>query len=335
MLIKHPPTDQIIIDCLNADYGINVVMLTVIPLGADQGSSVYKAIAQDQSSYFIKLKHDHHHGISVDIVELLRKERIQQIIPPIKSVHGGSTQHLQDFTLIVYPFIEGQDGFSRALSHEQWLTLGKTLKQVHETDVPSVMQQNIRQESYSPKWREIVRSFYPHIESPSVADDIALLLLAFMKEKLPTIRQLVDRAEQLAQLLQNETIRFVLCHSDIHGGNVLLDGASTLYIVDWDDSIMAPKERDLMFIGGGVGNVWNNPQEETFFYEGYGKADINMTLMAYYRHERIVEDIALYCQGVLTTAEGNDRSVMYMHFIAMFQPMGVVDIAYITYFNCK
>ena len=30
-----------------------------------------------------------------------------------------------------------------------------------------------------------------------------------------------------------------------------------------------PKERDLMFIGGGVANVWNKPHEETLFYKGY------------------------------------------------------------------
>ena len=34
-----------------------------------------------------------------------------------------------------------------------------------------------------------------------------------------------------------------------------------IYIVDWDEPIMAPKERDLMFIGGGVANVWNKPRK--------------------------------------------------------------------------
>ena len=39
--------------------------------------------------------------------------------------------------------------------------------------------------------------------------------------------------------------KFVLCHSDIHAGNVLLGGNETIYIVDWDDPIMAPKELSL------------------------------------------------------------------------------------------
>ena len=70
---------------------------------------------------------------------------------------------------------------------------------------------------------------------------------------------------------------------------------------------MAPKERDLMFIGGGVANVWNNPHEEEFFYKGYGKTKINRLILAYYRHERIVEDIAEYGQALLLTTAGGEN----------------------------
>ena len=86
-----------------------------------------------------------------------------------------------------------------------------------------------------------------------------------------------------------------------------------------------------MFIGGGVANVWNKPHEEELFYKGYGKTEVNMTILAYYRHERIVEDIADYGQELLlTTAGGEDRPEMYKQFIAMFEPKGVVDIAFKT-----
>ena len=144
-----------------------------------------------------------------------------------------------------------------------------------------------------------------------------------------TIHRLVDRAEQLGKQIQDQLQEFVLCHSDIHGGNVLMDGNDIIYMVDWDDPIMAPKERDLMFIGGGVANIWNRPHEEKYFYKGYGKTEINRTILAYYRHERIVEDIALYGQQLLLTSVGN-RIESYKHFIAQFEPQGVVDIAFET-----
>jgi spectinomycin phosphotransferase len=134
--MKQPLSDQRIIDCLNTNYGIKVVRLTFLPIGADMNASVYKAEAHDQSSYFIKLKRGHHHDISATIIALLHDAEIQQIIPPIKTTLGQPIQHLDDFTLIVSPFIEGQDGFSRDLTDDQWLTLGKVMRQIHKIDVP-------------------------------------------------------------------------------------------------------------------------------------------------------------------------------------------------------
>lgn len=86
-----------------------------------------------------------------------------------------------------------------------------------------------------------------------------------------------------------------------------------------------------MFIGGGVGNVWNKPHEEKLFYKGYGKTELNSDILAYYRHERIVEDIAEYGQELLLkTSGGEDRLEMYKQFVGMFEPRGVVDIAFET-----
>jgi len=86
-----------------------------------------------------------------------------------------------------------------------------------------------------------------------------------------------------------------------------------------------------MFIGGGVANVWNNPDEEECFYKGYEKTYINRNILAYYRHERIVEDIAIYSQQLLLTTDGGkERKIMYKHFINMFDPRGVVNIAFKT-----
>lgn len=328
--------DQCIIDCLKTYYGIQVVKLTVLPLGADMNASVYKAETQEYAPYFVKLKHGHFDDLSIAVMELLHHAKIQQIISPIKTIHGQSTQRINDFTLIVYPFIEGQDGFSRSLTDEQWLILGNTLRQIHEIDVPSPLQHRIRRETYSPKWREALRSIYPHLNVEATGDEIAIKLMIFMKEHLEAIQRLVDRAEQLAKKLDNEPLKFVLCHSDLHGGNILIDKMNNFYIVDWDEPIMAPKERDLMFVGGGVCNVWNKPFEEELFYKGYGKTEVNRTILAYYRHERIVEDIAEYSQSLLFTTvkdgevKTEERLEMYKHFIAMFEPQGVVDIAFAT-----
>lgn len=331
MIEKQALSDQVIISSLNANYGIDVATLTFLPLGADINASVYQAQSYDKVAYFVKLKRGHHHGIGVVVTELLHEAGIEEIIPPIKTLSGQLTQRIEEFTLIVYPFILGQNGFNRSLTDNQWFKLGKALRRIHEIEVPAALQKELRREYYSPKWREALRSLFVHLEAQTAVDEIALKLLQFMQGNMPAIRRLVDRAEQLGQKMQNQTTKFTLCHSDIHGGNVLLNGDDTIYIVDWDDPIMAPKERDLMFIGGGVANVWNKRHEEESFYRGYGRTEINSTILAYYRHERIVEDIAEYGHELLLTAEGGEsQAEMYQHFVAMFEPHGVVDIAFKT-----
>lgn len=331
MIEKQSLSGQRIIDCLSINYGINVTALTFLPLGADMDASVYKAQKHDQTSYFVKLKHGHHDSAAF-MQLLLHEAGIPQIISPIKTHAGQPTHSIDDFTLIVYPFIEGQDGFSRNLTDDQWVIFGKALRQIHEFYVPPFIKSQIKQKTYSPKWRDAVRSIYAYVDTePRVTDVVALPLLMFMKEHREAIQRLVDRADQLAQKIQKQSPQLVLCHSDIHAGNVLIAGDGAFYIVDWDQPIMASKERDLMFIGGGIANVWNNSHEEEFFYKGYGKTEINREILAYYRHERIVEDIAFYAQKLLlTTTGGEDRPVMYKQFIDMFEPRGVVDIAFKT-----
>lgn len=61
------------------------------------------------------------------------------------------------------------------------------------------------------------------------------------------------------------------------------------------------------------------------------RSTFNMTLLAYYRHERIVEDIGEYGQQLLLSAAGGqDRIEWYEQFIAQFDPQGVVEIAFKT-----
>lgn len=91
-MIEQPLSDQRIIDCLNANYGIKVSTLTFLPIGADMNASVYKAKTHNQSSYFIKLRRGHHPDISATIIALLHDAGIKQIIPPIKTTLGQPIQ---------------------------------------------------------------------------------------------------------------------------------------------------------------------------------------------------------------------------------------------------
>ncbi|HAT9817440.1 TPA: phosphotransferase, partial [Legionella pneumophila subsp. pneumophila] len=233
------------------------------------------------------------------------------------------------FKIIVYPFINAPNGFTQNLTEKQWHQLGKVLRQIHETSVPTAIQQRLRKETYSPKWREMVRSFYNKIGFDDSDDQITTDFKTFFNQKIDSIHRLVDSSEELSKKIQLDLDKYVLCHSDVHAGNVLVVNEGSIFIIDWDEPMLAPKERDLMFIGGGIGNVWNKPHEIDYFYEGYGKTNVDKIILSYYRHERIVEDIAVYGQDLLSRDQNNEsRLESFKHFKSMFDPNDVVEIAF-------
>lgn len=127
---------------------------------------------------------------------------------------------------------------------------------------------------------------------------------------------------------------FVLCHGDCHGWNLLIDDRDQLFLVDWDTLLLAPKERDLMFIGGGYGDSGDTAaDEELYFYRGYGQTTVDRTACAYYRFARALEDITLFAEQILSTAAGEDRHQALGYLQSNFLPDGPIARAYHTLYH--
>ncbi|MBN1814613.1 MAG: aminoglycoside phosphotransferase family protein [Anaerolineae bacterium] len=330
MLEKPDIQDESIIACLQSEYGLNGVRLSFLPLGADRNTAVYRAVAGDETSYFCKLRSGVFDETSVTLPKFLSDRGIAQIIAPLETQAGRLWANLDIFKVILYPLIAGRNGYEVDLSERHWRDFGKALKSVHTVVLPPALIKRIRRETYSPKWREIVRTFLGRVDSDAFDDPVAVRLAAFLQAKRGEILDLIERVERLARVLRARSPEFVLCHSDVHAGNILIDANDALYMVDWDDPILSSKERDLMFVGGAQGFAGHTPQEEeTLFYRGYGQTQIDPVALAYYRYERIVEDIAVYCERLFLTDEGGqDREQSLRYLESNFLPDGTIEIAY-------
>ncbi|MCL4559136.1 MAG: aminoglycoside phosphotransferase family protein [Chloroflexi bacterium] len=330
MLEKPALDDEMLITCLQAEYGLSVIEVTFLPLGADLNTAVYRVSTIDGPQYFLKLRQGTFNETSVTLPKFLYDQGITQIIAPLHTRTGGLWATLEAFKVILYPFVEGRNGYQVNLTDHHWVELGAALKRVHTAALPHELIGRFRRETYSPRWREIVQGFVAHAEDPIRDDPLAINLAAFLRAKREVILDLTGRAERLARALQAERREFVLCHSDVHAGNVLIDSAGALYIVDWDDPILAPKERDLMFPGGAQGFRGHTPEEEeTLFYQGYGQTQIDHRALAYYRYERIVEDLAIECEQIFSTTQGGeDREQAFEYFKSNFLPENTIEIAY-------
>lgn len=330
MLEKPNIPDELIISHLQEEYGIEIAQLEFLPLGADLGTAVYQVVTDEGIEYFLKLRKGFEE-IVVTVPLFLKSQGIEEIIAPFRTKSNQSWAEFGEYKMILYPFIEGKDGFERELTDIHRKTLGVALKGIHTAQIPPELKKLIPKETFDPKWRESLKLFQEQVESNFYEDVTAAKLAQFMKSRRDEITHLIERTEELASHLQSRPLEFAPCHTDIHGGNILIrtDGQlPVLHIVDWDNPLLAPKERDLMFIGGGIDNIWKSEREEAIFYEGYGKIEINLSAMTYYRYERVIEDLAVICEQLLSTDEGGaDRERSYGWFASNFEPGSTIDIA--------
>jgi spectinomycin phosphotransferase len=330
MLEKPDLKDKRIITCLENEYGLSVDKIAFLPLGADLNTAVYRAVSNHETHYFVKLRRGDFNEASVKVPQFLSDLGIRQIIPPLPTQTEQLWASLDPYKVILYPFVEGHNGFEVNLSDQHRVEFGTALKKLHTADIPASITNGVRQETFSPRWRQTVKFFLAQTENEAFDDPVAAELAAFLKTKGDETLALVKRAERLALTLQKQTPEFTLCHGDIHGWNLLIDVNDNLYIVDWDTLIFAPKERDLMFVGSGLGGHGHTRQEEeTLFYQGYGQTQVNPIVIAYYRYERIVEDIAVICEQIFSSDEGGEDRMQSLGFLkSNFLPNNTIEIAY-------
>ncbi len=154
-------------------------------------------------------------------------------------------------------------------------------------------------------------------------------LASFWAENALLIERMVGRAEALGRQLQGLPFEHVLCHADIHAANILVGEDGRIYLVDWDGPLLAPRERDLLFVVGSRIARIVEPREEAWFFEGYGNADVNMSALAYYRYERAIEDIGEIGRTVFLGDMQNDeeKEEETSLFIERFSPNNIVAAA--------
>lgn len=330
MLEKPDIQDELIITRLQDEFGLLANQLTFLPIGADVNTAVYRVVTEDGTAYFLKLRKGMFEEITVTVPQFLKDNGIQAIIVPVETQEGRLWGSLDSYKMILYPFIQGRNGYEVALSDQQWVDFGKALRAIHTLQVPAALLQLIPRETFSPQWRETVKGFQEQVESSTFEDPIAAKFAGFMQARRGEISRMVGRADQLGLALTLRAPDFVLCHADIHAGNLLITnnvgGArGAFYIVDWDNPVLAPKERDLGMIGGSY--TWKLAREEALFYQGYSPTEVDPICLAYYRYERIIQDIAVECEQVLSTSEGGeDREQAYQYFISNFLPNHEIEL---------
>ncbi len=314
-------------------YGLKTIEATFLPSG-DANSAVYRVTAGGVR-YLLKLRCGDFDEIAATVPAYLHSQGIVRVMAPMPAATGRPWIHAHGFDWMLYSFFEGKTGFERPLSQANWVALGETMRRVHATILPADIARRVPEVSYSSQYRDVLSALDKRVADPrSFGDPAAAQVAEFWTKNRGDIRTVVERAGQLADKMRGRAGALVLCHSDLHAGNVLVGADDALAVVDWDNPVFGPKERDLMFIGGGIGGAWNDLRESRWFFTGYGSAAIDPIAIAFFRYERIVVDIAEYGQRIFDlNASARDRLSNLRDLATAFLPDNVIDTAHKYYSN--
>jgi len=329
MIEKPDIRDERIITALNENYSVQISRIEFLPIGNDATAFSYRVDARDGNSYFLKLKTNLSNLAALFVPRFLKDHDIEQIVAPIPTRTQKLVEEIDGFALILYPFISGNEAMKVGMSDAQWTEFGSILRQIHSTALPAAISQYVMRETFLPKWSNLAKELHEQVNIRNYDDFYQKELAVFWKKNNETIQTVIERTELIGQNLQRTALEFVLCHADIHTANILVTQGRELFIVDWDDTLFAPKERDLMHV---LEENTIHTREEQMFFAGYGDIQINPLALAYYRYEWCVQEIGDFGQRVFLMKDlgENTKQDALEGFIKLFSQGDVVETAFNT-----
>ncbi len=218
--------------------------------------------------------------------------RHRMVAPSLTSNHEYKVETDQ-YVLLVFPMLHGETLGDTRLDREQIRQLALILAELHKYSSEIPVPTGAIEEDYS----------LPFL------DELTLLLNTDTKPAnlrntlLPyehTIKEAVHTLQKLAASLQKGTPhrpRNVLCHTDLHGWNLMW--ADKLILIDWEGLRLAPAEADLFTFTDGF--FFDYAREE--FMEIYQSVRKDYTengdTMRFYRLRRRLEDIAEFAHSMI------------------------------------
>jgi len=307
--------------CLQNQYNLSPVTLEFLPRGHDFSAGVYLAVNERGTAYLLKVTSRPLYEPRYLIPCFLKDQGITSVVAPIPTSSGSLWTQVQDWTVTVFPFIEGSTGLA-GMTQEHWKEAGTIFNRIHQVMLPPTGFESLRKETFDPtEYVQWVRDFETTHSIGGDASERALR--ACWMEHRSTIHTVVISLEKLAEVLQSITVPHVICHADLHAANLICDHAGNVFVIDWDEVMLAPKERDFIFV--------RQPHANAFF-QGYGVTEIDWKTLTYYLWERVIQDLIECARNVCLRDDLGEEAKAYS--VQAFQDIlaekegGHIDAAY-------
>lgn len=307
-MLTEPNFDKSIIKSrLEENYQFKISSLTFIKGG--EASWGYKVETNEGKLYFCKI----HSGLTEYkkrfelTYKLFNDAGIKNITHPIKTKDGNLVFYLDKYPTALFNFISGSNANDQKLNDKQRFALGGLLGKIHQAKKvigDFAIKEDFKYGSID-RLLETLGKIDVYLKDSSMYKSKTAQLLMGSKEK---ILKRIKELDELGEKLRSQNIDFVICHSEPHPWNTMIDEKGEVYLIDWDDSLFAPKEKDLNMI-----------KDDQVKLEGYksivGDFKINQEIIHYYQMEWNISEIDAWSASLLY-AKSNETQ--YQHYLEQF-----------------
>lgn len=283
-MLTEPNIDKNLVkSAIEENYGLKVINLIFNTAG--EASWSYKVETENNGVFFFKIHTNlYEHNSRFELTYKLFSDcGIKNITHPIKNKDGELVIYLDKYPAALFNFIQGHNASESDLTEDQKFMLGKLIGQIHKAkDI--IGEFNIKEDfSYGNKDRlldSINKSKDLLNDESEYKKKVAALLIEHKEKILIKLNVL----EELGNKLRNENIDFVICHGEPHRWNTMVNDKGEVFLIDWDDSIFAPKEKDLTMI-----------KDDPVKLDGYksivGDFNMNQEVIHYYDLEWNISEV--------------------------------------------
>lgn len=220
---------------------------------------------------------------SLPVLEALHRAGVRGLTVPVAAPDGALYQRTGGGVLVLFEHIDGVQ--TEAFDDR---ALGDLVGRIHASAAPAGC--DPPRETFDIAFGEALWTAVERV-SMTRGDEVIEGLRAFLGEIGAGLRPGWAAFERIAERCRATSPPLVITHGDIPW-NVMRDIEGRLHLVDWDELLLAPRERDLWFF-------LDRPALLAAYRAHGGAGALDDLVVAYYVHHRFFEELHAFTGDIL------------------------------------